>query len=355
MTTNDSDNCNEHQRSDGAGPGVVRRGSRLLAHLIHRISLFGENLGCRESDLPKAPPQDPGPHPKAHFRSCCVFPMVSTTMGPLPLTRISSIAGHFGLPGAGSSMVNLRTGDGFQGPHASAGCRGRRGQQNHHRPFTDASVPMGQCSRGQCGVGSSSPLLTTIRCGHTRPILEVTWDVLGGTAWAGEQTIHSLKPGSAPSYGTYQLGAKGDIVSIRAVPPCWLRVEGRHGGSGLATGQDHRETGDVWSTGLWLAGPWGIHCSLTNASKCSWTFGGSGCNGSVCGPLCPTACAELTLDASTKSASFDLDNGQRGKRYRKYFTDEHTEAGEVSNLPKVEHPVSGRAGIRLGVCLESPD
>lgn len=64
---NDSDNCNKHQRSDGAGPGILRRGSHLLAQLIHRISLFGENLGCRESDLPKAPPQSPRTSPQSPF------------------------------------------------------------------------------------------------------------------------------------------------------------------------------------------------------------------------------------------------------------------------------------------------
>lgn len=63
MTINGSDNSHQHQQSDDAVPGIVGRASRL----IPRISLFGEDLGCRETDLLKGLHQNPRTSPQSPF------------------------------------------------------------------------------------------------------------------------------------------------------------------------------------------------------------------------------------------------------------------------------------------------
>lgn len=131
----------------------------------------------------------------------------------------------------------------------------------------------------------------------------------------------------------------GAIISIWAVLPYWVRLEGRH--RRWFSHNERTAERNMWclpSTAL----TWGkayVSCPS------HWTMW----HATASQEILPDAHRPLgiwmqrralfqtmhgTLDTETKAVSFDTDNSQQGRHYYHCVTEEETAAGEVSNLPK---------------------
>lgn len=120
-------------------------------------------------------------------------------------------------------------------------------------------------------------------------------------------------PALHPPAGPISQVPTGDVVSTWAVPPCWLRTEGRHRGSDLATGENHRETGGVWPA--WLCLEEGRPCRAPSGRALGhprlpdehqpvlMDLGGSGCDGTCAWPALPHGAHRSFASTGTVSRS----------------------------------------------------
>lgn len=251
----------------------------------------------------------------------------------------------------------------FQCPHASAGCRGHRGQQNHHGPFMGAPVSDGKMQPGAVCSWLKVMLLTAITVRRPDRFSRISKCSTDTVSLGGPVSILS-RPGSAPSRGTYQLRATWGQCLHMGCAAMLAEGAGKTQRLWPGHGRGLQRTGDVWPAWLWLeegrpcpALSRGAHGASTAPRQTPADAHGlwgirvrqDRCVARSAPQRAQSSCRML----QQKQSLFDLDNSQRGGHYCQCSTDENVEAGEVSNLPNVKQPVSGRARIRLRVRLES--